>query len=286
MKIGNIECYGVIYKITNMVNGKIYIGQTSKAGGFKKRYDFGGKGIERVYKYLKCCESIKGKYVNTHLLSSIEKYGFENFEVIEVFDVGFSKLELDIKEKSWISIYKTTNREFGYNFTDGGSNGKPSEESILKNKLSKIGKNLGAENPNSRKVICLTTNKVFGSTVDGAAFYNVGRTAISQSCTGRRKTAGKLSNGEKLVWMYYDEYLSDSNEVSKRMSPDYITPQTKCKKVICITTGERFDSILEATKHFGYKSSGNISSCCKNKLEYSGTLEDGTKLIWKYLDEA
>ena len=36
MKIGNLEVYGVIYKITNKINRKIYIGQTIE--GFKKRY--------------------------------------------------------------------------------------------------------------------------------------------------------------------------------------------------------------------------------------------------------
>ncbi len=38
MMLGNILIYGVIYKITNLVNGKIYIGQTIQ--GFKKRYSF------------------------------------------------------------------------------------------------------------------------------------------------------------------------------------------------------------------------------------------------------
>lgn len=35
MKIGNIEVYGVIYKITNTINNKVYIGQT--INGFKKK---------------------------------------------------------------------------------------------------------------------------------------------------------------------------------------------------------------------------------------------------------
>lgn len=40
MKIGNLNVYGVIYKITNKINDKVYIGQT--IDGFKVRYD-GGK---------------------------------------------------------------------------------------------------------------------------------------------------------------------------------------------------------------------------------------------------
>ena len=32
MLIGSLEVYGIIYKIENLVNGKIYIGQTSQDG--------------------------------------------------------------------------------------------------------------------------------------------------------------------------------------------------------------------------------------------------------------
>ena len=49
MKINNLEVYGVIYKITNKVNNKVYIGQTTRC--FNKRYDSKGVGVERVYNY-------------------------------------------------------------------------------------------------------------------------------------------------------------------------------------------------------------------------------------------
>lgn len=114
MKIGNIEVYGIIYKITNKVNGKVYIGQTVK--GFNKRYGYNGIGIERVYKHHKR----RKENCNQHLLRSIEKYGVDAFEIMEVFDIAFSKQELLLKEKCWIAIYKSYNSEFGYNKTLGG----------------------------------------------------------------------------------------------------------------------------------------------------------------------
>ena len=49
MKIGNIDVYGVIYKITNKVNKKCYIGQSIYK--FNERYSRSGNGIERVYKF-------------------------------------------------------------------------------------------------------------------------------------------------------------------------------------------------------------------------------------------
>ena len=51
MEIVNLEVYGVIYKIKNLINKKVYIGQTTQKGGFNSRYKYNGEGIERVYNH-------------------------------------------------------------------------------------------------------------------------------------------------------------------------------------------------------------------------------------------
>ena len=105
MKIGNVECYGIIYKIENLVNHKIYIGQTTR--GFKYRYWCKGNGIERVYNYYIKQKSYNYGY-NDHLLRSIKKYGFDNFKVDEVFDIAYSEqtLNMDIIIKTEEIIIK------------------------------------------------------------------------------------------------------------------------------------------------------------------------------------
>ena len=108
LKIGNLETYGIIYKIENLVNGKVYIGQTTNDNGFNGRYH------NDIVKYTH----------NKHLKRSFKKYGLDNFEINEMFDIAFSKEELDIKEKCWINIYDSCNLEKGYNNADGGSRGK------------------------------------------------------------------------------------------------------------------------------------------------------------------
>lgn len=145
MKIGNIEVYGIIYKITNKINGKCYIGQTTK--GFDKRYVYQGEDIEKVYKYHLTMK--KYDNYNEHLFRSIEKYGVDSFEVIKVFDVAFSQIELNIKEKFYIKLFKSNERDFGYNINEGGEgNSRPcKEETKIKISKANKGKLLGEKNP-------------------------------------------------------------------------------------------------------------------------------------------
>lgn len=105
------ERYGIIYKITNTINGKVYIGQTTNT--FNKRYTGG-----RWWNYT----------TNKHLISSVNMYGHEVFEVDKEFDIAMTKEELDLKEKLWIEYYQSNNSDYGYNIEDGGANGKLSGE--------------------------------------------------------------------------------------------------------------------------------------------------------------
>ena len=134
------EVYGIIYIIKNKVNNKIYVGQTSSKKGFKGRYPCGGEGIERVFKCHKRNRDNNRTY-NEHLLRSIEKYGFDAFEVDEEFDVAYSKEELDKLEDMYIKVYDCMNSDNGYNNKEGGSHGKYSKESKEKMSENKKGEN-------------------------------------------------------------------------------------------------------------------------------------------------
>ena len=157
MKIGNMEVFGVIYKITNKINNKSYIGQTTQQRGFNGRYWSKGTGIERVYNY-HISQRKYGESYNDHLIKSIDKYGLDNFYINETFDVAFSEYELNIKEQCWISINKTTIPEFGYNYTEGGYNYKHSQESKVRQGVN---------------IVCIDDNKCFQSLEEASRFYNI-----------------------------------------------------------------------------------------------------------------
>lgn len=95
-----------IYKITNSINGKIYIGKT--LGTIEKRFK------EHCQDYKKC------RMEHRPLYSAMNKYGVENFSVEEVEQCEDS--EAEEREIYWISRYGSYGN--GYNATKGGD-GKP-----------------------------------------------------------------------------------------------------------------------------------------------------------------
>jgi len=280
MKIGNLEVYGVVYKITNLVNGKVYIGQT--INGFDKRYESKGIDIERVYNYYNGRESRKNEneYINIHLLKSIKRYGLNKFNVDKVFDIAFSRNELNIKEQCWISFYNSTDINFGYNRDSGGNNFKRLNET--KRKISEYQK--GESNVNSIKVICLNTKELFISASDAGRKLKIIQTNICRCCIGTLNYVSS-QNGEKLVFCYYNNYLKmNEYEINKLISKaSNGNSSSKPKIVICVNTLKVYYSIGKASKQTNVNK-GHIVDCCKGKRQCAGKLEDGTKLVWRYVE--
>lgn len=100
---------GVIYKITNLVTNKIYIGKTTK-------------DPDEYWHYHKI--RANGGYVNKYLYSSMNKHGVENFTfkvIEEIEDISIDKLnsQLNALEQHHISSLGSKVPD-GYNLTDGG----------------------------------------------------------------------------------------------------------------------------------------------------------------------
>lgn len=55
------------------------------------------------------------EFVNKYLYNSIEKYGFDAFEVCEEFDRANTIEELNALEEKYIKQFNSTDSKFGYN---------------------------------------------------------------------------------------------------------------------------------------------------------------------------
>lgn len=239
MKIGNLEVYGIIYKITNIKNNKSYIGQTIDEKGFDGRYH----------------NSLEKNTHNVYLKRSIEKYGIKNFEVNKILDVAFSRNELNIKEDMWIKHYDSTNKDFGYNLTVGGSFGDYSEDYL--EHMREIQKSI--------PVIQLDFDgniiKIWKHGCREASKKLKYDQAVIWRCCNRNQSSYK-----GYIWLYIedynkngvDTYWHESNSRFKRV----VQLDVKSYEIIKI-----WNSISEINEVLGLDNS-SISKCCLNKINY------------------
>jgi len=123
-----------IYKITNLKNGKFYIGSS--------------KDIE--FRWSEHKKHLNGNYhINKKLQNAWNFYGKENFEFTIVELVSNDETFLLEREQFYFDIFKPYIKEIGYNIGEKSSGGdnfthNPNKENIREH-LSDI--NLGAKNP-------------------------------------------------------------------------------------------------------------------------------------------
>ena len=125
----------IVYCIQNKVNGKKYIGLTTR------------KLISRWKQHIVESNKIDGWEWNTPLGRALKKYGENGFDVF-VLEECVSIEELKQKEIELIEKYKTFSKFGGYNLTKGGDGRfgyKLSEESKKKISLGNIGKIMSVE---------------------------------------------------------------------------------------------------------------------------------------------
>lgn len=126
---------GIIYKITNLINGLSYIGLTTRT--LEERWE----------DHLYCSRQEKEE---SRFYRSIRKYGAENFKR-EVIDRAESEVELEQKEIEWIAKLNTLHPG-GYNVSRGGNNPPHGEESSIKRIKSLTGRKLSPEHVEKMRI--------------------------------------------------------------------------------------------------------------------------------------
>ena len=146
-----------VYKHTNLINNKPYIGITSQK--CESRWGTNGKGYELQPKFYR----------------AIQKYGWNNFQ----HEILYTNLDKDTAlqiEADLIQKYNSIKN--GYNVSPYG-------------------------NVESKRIICLTTQEIFDSVNEAAAYGKVDNSNLSHYLKGEWDTCGEL-NGIKLTWEYVD----------------------------------------------------------------------------------
>lgn len=90
-----------IYKITNLINGKIYVGKSEREDSYHRKNYFGSGVVIRL---------------------AIKKYGKENFKK-EFLEENVDLAKIDEREQFWISKLDAMNESIGYNRAYGGEGG-------------------------------------------------------------------------------------------------------------------------------------------------------------------
>lgn len=256
----------IVYAHINRINGKQYIGITSR----KPEIRWGNNGI--------------GYSSQPYFWNAIKKYGWNNFE----HKILFTNLSLEEAQQKEIELIKERHtyiydeKSNGYNMTLGGegANGnKFSEE--LKSKLSEMrkgennsfygkqhtdeskekmskkrkGKNLGEENS-------FFGNKHSQETKDKLSYYASQRIGDKNPNYGNHKIAGENHP-------MYGKHLSD--ETKEKISKSRIGKykginNAHSKPVYCYETNKIYSSATEAGEQLNMDNS-SIGKCCKGKLD-------------------
>ena len=185
---------GSIYKITNTVNGKAYIGQTRHdAEKTRIRDHLAGNG-------------------NRIIKRAIKKYGKENFTYEILYD-GIIPEFLDPLEKEAIEEFNTL-APYGYNLTIGGEGGSCSEETRRKMSKARKGKKRA---PFSEEHRCNISEAKKGK--KRAPFSEEHRRNISEAKKGKNRKNRKKRG-------------SPSEETRRKMSEAKETPErTAARKI-------------------------------------------------------
>jgi group I intron endonuclease len=228
--------FGYIYKITNKINDKAYIGQTTKS-------------IHERWLY----HNRKNSRRSTPISNALLKYGRESF-IVEKLDEADSSEDLDFKEKLYIQKYNTLSPN-GYNLELGGNKYKKQHKDTIAKRsktLTRL-KIIGIEISTGRRVEFLGLKKAEEFT--GVDFRNV-----HSLCTGKKGL--KSAKG----WAFFFKGEEPENFVySIKSNPKKVQGvNLKTGKVI------KFDSLKKSETEGGFMRK-EVSLCCRGfRDSYNG----------------
>lgn len=289
-----------IYKVTNLINQKKYIGQsTDIERRFKEHHTDPFELTNSARKYIFYC--------------AIRKYGIENFS-FEVLEECTAE-ELDEKEKYWIKYYNTyigwKNCQ-GYNMTIGGQGlrkinpkevivlwekGYSVEEiiDILDSSYTTIIKYLHQNNLayikiNDRKTLIAPCHSVLQYSLSGdfIQYYNSVSDAVKNLIKDypKAKTGPicqackqKITTAYNYIWKYAEDLTPISLLVQKANQKMHHRNRAVNQYDLYGNFIKTFSTMREAQLAIGAKSISSITNACTGRSKTAGGY------IWKYKDQ-
>ena len=242
----------VIYKHTNKINGKVYIGQTCKDP--EERWNK-GKGYA-------CC---------SYFYAAIKKYGWDGFDH-EIILNNLTADEANEAEERIIAEYDSTNPLQGYNLLKGGRNKIPDERTRAKMSES----HRGEKHPNYGKHLSEETRRKIGESHRAENLSEESRIKMIESQKGRRaskETREKMSKARKGKRVGKDNpmYGKHLSEETKEKIGNAIRggkhPRSVC--VRCVELEKSWNCISDCARELSLNRS-NITATCKGKHKTVG----------------
>lgn len=265
---------GVIYKITNKINGKIYIGKT-----FQK--------VElRFRQHYKINEP-------TLIHKAMVKYGIDNFS-LDILYSSLDKDDINNKEAYYIEYYDSRNKNIGYNICKGGEG---TSGRVVSDEFKSYMSNIMGD-----KVQNLNTGNVYKNMYE-AERQLIGKVTAGLCSSIRKNTKFKgcwwikLNGKDYLTQEERELEISKLEHISKLQKAKGVALRSKINKekppkstpIICIETQEIFNTKLEAELKYNCDLSNALRNECRTSAGYHWCrLKDSekiTKLNQLYLEK-
>ena len=251
-----------VYKHTNKINGKVYIGQTGRNP--ESRW-LEGKG------YIGC----------TLFYNAIQKYGWDAFDHEIVYDC-LSFEEANKYEKELIESYDSTNPEKGYNLMSGGVKSQPCEATRQKMKEAHSGeKNHFYGKTHTPEVKERLRQKNLGKTIPAEVREKISRSIkVTKSKNKKEQPIKEKKDGRKRH-RTEEEKINISMKLKNRTFSEETRnkiSQALSKPVLCIETGIVYYGISEAARQMGFGHTTLVRHLKGGQKTFAG-------YHWKYLEK-
>ena len=266
--------FSCIYLWRNLINNKVYIGQTINF-------------YQRMHQYLK-------EKSNRPICLALNKYGFDNFS-IEILEKDIVSENITEREQYWIDFYQSFDKNKGYNICPVAESTRGyhhTEEDKIK--MSVIAKTRfkehpekikrGAENPQYGKHLSeetrqkMSKSRMGNQNAKGSTWTmpDEMRKKLSERMKGKRYGLGSKRTPEQRARISEANrervWTEEARENSRRAHMNI-----GGKRVLCEETGKIYPSVAEAGRDLE-KDPSSISKCCR------GIVKSAYGFHWQYID--